>query len=753
MSDTWTPVTKHRPCPACGHSAWCAFAPDGNLKCERTTKAPDGYRLITKKDNGAVFAPEHPAAARPRPPRSRAVQISVDLNAMLARCAAAITEAQLRTLADELGVTAESLRALGIGWATAADLRQLRASGAGWKDDRPDGAYAFPERDGAGTIVGFSFRAADGRKGSPSSKVGSRRGLIIPDNLAERSGPVLIVEGASDAAASLDMGMAAVGRPSNASGCDDLAVLLGGRNVIVLGENDRKDNGNWPGRDGAIKVAQSLSEALKAQIPCALPPEGHKDVRDFLKAKNAADEPARHEAGRAFMAALAHVEVGPAPEDSAEGSQSAQLVRMAQARYRLGCSTTGDGFAVAHDGPTLALSFNASRSGIGGALRAALHAQSGLVPGSAAVSDALAVLRHHAESAPTEAVHLRVARHDGSIVIDLGDADGRVVVASARGWEVRDRSPVLFRRSGLTQMLPIPQRDGGLEQLRSVLNVTENSWPLLLGWMVASFLPDIAHPILLLRGEQGTGKSTAAKILLSLIDPSGAPLRSVPDTVENWSVTANASWAICLDNISTIPEWLSDALCKAVTGDGLTRRARYTDSDLCVVSFRRVLLLTSIDPGALRGDLADRLLAVDLEPIPPRMRQTEQKLLRKFDGSRPQIFGALLDLLVKVLDALPRVQLDDLPRMADFAEVLAALDMVLGTGSLAQYSAQATQLAADVVDADEFAGRFWTSRSALVAGRGRARSCRFYSRRDRYRRAGRAPRARSLRTCAASVLH
>ena len=59
----------------------------------------------------------------------------------------------------------------------------------------------------------------------------------------------------------------------------------------------------------------------------------------------------------------------------------------------------------------------------------------------------------------------------------------------------------------------------------------------------------------------------------------------------------------CLDNVSDIQPWLHDAICRAVTGDGLLRRQLYTDSDVSVLAFRRVVALTSIDPGRLAATL------------------------------------------------------------------------------------------------------------------------------------------------------
>jgi hypothetical protein len=124
---------------------------------------------------------------------------------------------------------------------------------------------------------------------------------------------------------------------------------------------------------------------------------------------------------------------------------------------------------------------------------------------------------------------------------------------------------------------------------------------------------------------------------------------------------------------------------------------------LAVLAFRRVVLLTSIDPGALRGDLGDRLLLVDLEPISDGARRPEREIEAAFAQRRPRLLGALLDALSAALTRLPKVQLARLPRMADFARVLAACDAAGVTcGALERFGGQQGRIAAEVLDGDPF---------------------------------------------------
>lgn len=382
-------------------------------------------------------------------------------------------------------------------------------------------------------------------------------------------------------------------------------------------------------------------------------------------------------------------------------SQATELVKLARQRYRVGRTTTGNPFAVHLKGPNVALMLRGGRTSLRAELASAFAEEHGKVPSASALADSMLVLEGEALHAAQEDVALRVARHGDGLVLDLGDETGKAVVIEPGRWRVESRSPVVFTRARATASLPEPVRGGSLAELQNLLNVDESAWPLLVGWLVASLFPEIPHVILLLIGEQGTAKSTAQRLLGATVDPSSAQLRTAPRDVEDWVVAAAASWVVALDNASSITDWFSDALCRSSTGDGMVRRALYTDSDVSVISFRRVVTVSTIAlAGALRGDLARRLLVVDLEKIPDRERKQEAEVVGTFTEAHPRILGALLDLVAKVLTVLPTVRLESLPPMADWARILDALDKVNGTKSLDNYLGQGQRLATEVVDSD-----------------------------------------------------
>jgi hypothetical protein len=189
-------------------------------------------------------------------------------------------------------------------------------------------------------------------------------------------------------------------------------------------------------------------------------------------------------------------------------------------------------------------------------------------------------------------------------------------------------------------------------------------------------------------------------VLTSLIDKCTSQLRTASRNVEDWAVACAGSWVTCLDNVSDLQPWLQDAICRAVTGDGLLRRQLYTDSDVSVLAFKRVIALTSIDPGNLNGDLADRPLTIELERISEDGRISEEDFDTQWRQAHPGALGGLLNVTVDVLRVVPAVRRSGLPRMADFARVLLAVDKVLATAGYDTFAEQAERTAEQVADSE-----------------------------------------------------
>jgi hypothetical protein len=530
------------------------------------------------------------------------------------------------------------------------------------------------------------------------------------------SGLVFLVEGERKVDRLREVGLAAVTSAHGAKSPEKSDWRpVGGRDLIGLPDNDESGTA-YVDKVGQIVTRLSPPASVRVLVLPALPPKG--DMVDFLGPEGPMDGKSEDEC-RAAILALAEAAPNWTPKADAKVSaasagasarhaeekpaQAEAIVRLALERYRLGQTDAGEPFAVDRGGPNLARVFRGGREAFRAALARDYRRAFGRTANASALADALTTLEGEGLDTTPEAVGLRSAEYDGGIVLDLGDPEGRAVLIQARRWEVLPKSPVLFRRTALTGPLPVPQRGSGLDDLRGLLNLSDDTWPLVRGWLVGALLPSIPHPILLLGGEQGTGKSTAARMLVNLIDPSPAPLRSEPRDAEGWALAAAGSWAVAVDNVSRIPGWWSDVLCRAVSGDGWVRRRLYTDADLTVLAFRRVVILTSIDAGAMRGDLGDRLLLADLGRIKEGDRKAEADLDRAYASARPRLLGGLLDTLADVLARLPDIPVRNLPRMADFARVLAAVDEGSGGRALDLYRAQTGRIAGEILESDPVA--------------------------------------------------
>jgi hypothetical protein len=194
-------------------------------------------------------------------------------------------------------------------------------------------------------------------------------------------------------------------------------------------------------------------------------------------------------------------------------------------------------------------------------------------------------------------------------------------------------------------------------------------------------------------------------VLKALIDPNTAPVRALSREQRELMIAANNSYLLAFDNLSGLPHWLSDALCRLATGGSFAVRQLYTDDEEVLFEASRPILLNGIEDVISRPDLGDRAIFLTLLPISEVNRRPEAELWREFDIARPFILGALLDAVVHGLRAIDQVQLDALPRMADFARWAAACEpAVWPAGTFARaYAANRRAAIESIIEADPLA--------------------------------------------------
>src|SRR5216683_1180763 len=205
------------------------------------------------------------------------------------------------------------------------------------------------------------------------------------------------------------------------------------------------------------------------------------------------------------------------------------------------------------------------------------------------------------------AVSIRVAEHAGRLYLDLADEHWRAVEIGADGWRVLGCPPIRFRRPPGMLPLPVPERSGSIEALRSFLNLSnQNDFVLIVAWLLAALRSGGPYPLLAISGEQGSAKTVLSKLLRALVDPNAAAVRALPREERELMIAANNSHLLAFDNLSGLPAWLSDALCRLASGGSFAVRQLYTDCDEVLFQAARPAILNGVEDVVCRSDLTAR---------------------------------------------------------------------------------------------------------------------------------------------------
>ena len=263
---------------------------------------------------------------------------------------------------------------------------------------------------------------------------------------------------------------------------------------------------------------------------------------------------------------------------------------------------------------------------------------------------------------------IRLARHGPNVYLDRGGLEWHTIEITPEGWQPVQNPPVRFRRSPRVGELPWPESGGSLDDLCRFVNVRgDRDFVLAVSWLLGALNPGGPFPIALIQGEQGSAKSTLTRVLRSLIDPATPIHTTKPKSEQDLVISAHNSWVQAFDNLSKIPGGLSDAFCRIATGGGFKTRRLYHDTEEISLYVCRPQILNGIEDLATRDDLRDRGILFELPAIVGGDRKPERQFWAEFDEARPRILGALLDAVSTALREQPHVNVEELPRMADFA--------------------------------------------------------------------------------------
>lgn len=496
-------------------------------------------------------------------------------------------------------------------------------------------------------------------------ETGTGEAKLFPQDSVLNDG-VLLCAGEMDALAAISHDIPAI---TNTCGegtwKDEFAVAFGGKRVTILLDQGEIAN--------VTRRAESLSKE-GAHVFIASWPDDRRtdwDVTDELR------EYDRDSLASIIDSAVAYEVDGSAEEESTpKETQAAALLALAGKHAEL--------FHDQHDTPYARITAGKHRQivrcrGVGFRrwLSRLAFEDNDWVPGSEPFSSALNVIEARACSGDQYELSNRVAASGGALWYDMGD--GTAYRIDGTGYEHIDDPPILFASYAHQQAQAHPIAGGDLGHLLDFIEITDEAHRLLtMVWLVAALVPGIPHPILVYHGPQGSGKTSAARVLRSLADPSSLGTMSFPRDRNELVQKLAHHYVAPFDNIESLSLSQSDMLCRASTGEGFSKRQLYTDDEDVIYSYRRCVVLNGINIAATRADLLDRSILVGLNRISPENRKEETTLDSAFVEAKPLILGAMFDALSAAVRIRPEIKLASLPRMADFTRWGCAISVALG---------------------------------------------------------------------------
>lgn len=306
-----------------------------------------------------------------------------------------------------------------------------------------------------------------------------------------------------------------------------------------------------------------------------------------------------------------------------------------------------------------------------------------------------------------ETIYNRVAMVDDSIFYDLATFDWKAVKITKNNVEVvnLDETTPIFTRKQHQSLQKFPEftDDDPLDDLVKLLRIKNEDYQFFKVHLIEMFLEEIPVPIMVVIGEQGTIKTTLCKTVKRIIDPSGENVSSLPRKTEDLLLNLYSRYLVHFDNVSGFNQEVSDIFCRAITGEGISKRRLYTDAEEVIWNYQRKIVINGIAPSLEYPDLRERCIIFETTPVRESERLTEEEFEKKFQELLPRLLGQIFKILSSALALYEPVksELKNLPRMADYTIFGECISRVLGCESFSfvkKYRERLQLNATDVVE-------------------------------------------------------
>lgn len=216
--------------------------------------------------------------------------------------------------------------------------------------------------------------------------------------------------------------------------------------------------------------------------------------------------------------------------------------------------------------------------------------------------------------------------------------------------------------------------------IKQTFNVPDDQLLQFIGTLIGFYLPHIPTPLLVLSGGQGTSKTVSCKKIMSLVDPVIGDVSSLPDKEDSLYTALSTNYLSAFDNVASLSNAYSDAMCMAITGAYAKKRKLFTDNQQVIMHIQSKLMINGIGDLIKKTDLAERRCVIYPDIIKPSDRLTEKDVWDKFNKMKPFILGAVFNAIAGGLSNYSGIkdEIKELPRLADYTVYAAACIKAMG---------------------------------------------------------------------------
>lgn len=201
-------------------------------------------------------------------------------------------------------------------------------------------------------------------------------------------------------------------------------------------------------------------------------------------------------------------------------------------------------------------------------------------------------------------------------------------------------------------------------------------------WMFMLAFPDMmpTKPLLLIEGQQGSGKTASLQLIQLALMGMTKPMILGRNKEDEFGVMLLRSPIAILDNTDNYIEWVADSVCAYTTLGIFVKRKLYTDDEEAIIRPHAFLAVASKNPASFRReDVADRciILRLDRRADFASFRKLREDILR----DRNHLFGEYVwyvNQIVKEIRNNAADRAESNSRMADFSYLGRVVAKVLG---------------------------------------------------------------------------